>query len=74
MNAVTQKTVTWKKRKLRNSTALKSKIPFTRTQYKKSGKTIYLQYIQLPNDGWDTKYIKNSWKQEWNAKTQKKNG
>lgn len=31
--------------------ALKSKIPFTRTQYKKSGKTIYLQYIQLPNDG-----------------------
>lgn len=37
-----------KKKGLRNST-LKSKIPFTKAQYKKSEKTIYLQYTRLPN-------------------------
>lgn len=43
MNVVTQKNINWKKKKgLRNSTTLKSKIPFTKTQYKKSEKTIYL--------------------------------
>lgn len=58
MNVVTQKNTNHEKKELRNST-LKSKIPFTKTQYKKSEKTIYSQYIQLPN-GSDPEFIKNS--------------